>query len=552
MYSDCDSIQDNDQDILRSPLLSTDHNSSNECQDSKGPLNSEDRPEDFDPRSTCYTIVSSTLLFFSAGLIGLSFLLPWSRAHLTFKNDHLPSNLNMPIYNDATILEIFSTFNSCHHRMIVIIVSIATIIAPVLWCSIQAMFISALYKPDSDRDSQWPRKLPSFLNAYSGLSCSGELISKSIPYAQLLTKFSMLVVYINMLFQGYISVICFTFGGSFDQNSSLHTNKEVLAHPEIITTDGMITYTIGVICGVFSFMNLDLHLRYRYNRFNNDFTENDNQDRNEPSIFSPPSVAFKHCHLKSPNHIENVSDSIEHLSTSSNECDDTSETRQLLCDHRDDTIDHLHRQTNDIRSKVTKSSELSKAFSFETGLLSILLFAPSVTCPLFKIHPSGILTSLIEDNNLMPTSYSLVNIVSLLTMNVHREFFSMSVLLLFWFNVILVPGIVWTSSSIAWFLCIIRREKYAIGPIILATNLSPHANLSVFSVAILILFSSISIISNHIFDENPLCQLSKEVSMESQSSPCLNLSASFEPTMFLLLLQIWCTSRFLVSMKMRS
>lgn len=90
MHSDCDSIQDNDQDNLRSPLLFTTHDSSNECLETTSV-----RLENVDPRSTFHTIVSTTLCIFSFGLMGLSFLLPWSRSHLTLKNNHFPNNLSM-------------------------------------------------------------------------------------------------------------------------------------------------------------------------------------------------------------------------------------------------------------------------------------------------------------------------------------------------------------------------------------------------------------------------------------------------------------------------
>lgn len=365
-------------------------------------------------------------------------------------------------------------------------------------------------------------------------------ISRLIPYAQSLTKFSMLIVYVNMLLQGCTSQICFTFGGNFDPNSSHRVNSDILAQPEIITADGMMVYIIGVTCGVFSFINLQVHLRDRCS----DSFENDTQDRTEPSISSPPAVAFKHCHLQMPNHFENVDNNVEQPSTSSND-----ETCQLPCDRRDDITIHSHEESNERHSRMTKSLERSKVYSFETGLLSILLFVPAITGPLLKIHHRGILTPLIKDNRLIPFPYSFVNIISLLTNNTHREFFSILGLVLFWFNVVLVPGIVWISSTIAWGFCIIRREQFAKGPITFATTLLPLANLSVFTMAILIFFSSISIISNYIFDQNQLCLMSKEVSMESKSSPCLTLSASFEPMMFVLVLQVWCTNRFLASMK---
>lgn len=350
----------------------------------------------------------------------------------------------------------------------------------------------------------------------------------------------MLIVYVNMLLQGCISQICFTFGGNFDPNSSHRVNSDILAQPEIITTDGMMIYIIGVTCGVFSFINLQVHLRYRCS----DSFESDTQDRTEPSVSSPPAVAFKHSHLQMPNHFENVNDNADQPSTSSNE-----ETCQLPCDRRDDITVNLHEERYERRTRMTKSLEHSKAYSFEMGLLSILLFVPAITGPLLKIHHRGILTPLIKDSRLIPLPYSFVNIISLLSKNTPREFFSILVLVLFWFNVLLVPGTVWVSSTIAWGFCIIRREQYAKGPITFATTLLPLANLSVFTMAILILFSSISIISNHIFDQNQLCLMSKEVSMESKSSPCLTLSASFEPMMFVLVLQVWCTNRFLESMK---
>jgi hypothetical protein len=95
MHSDCDSMHDNNLDLLRSPLLLNDHDTPDECRDNIRTLSSEERSENFDPKSTVYTIVSSTLLCFSIVLIGLSFFMPWSRAYLTFTSDSLPNNTRL-------------------------------------------------------------------------------------------------------------------------------------------------------------------------------------------------------------------------------------------------------------------------------------------------------------------------------------------------------------------------------------------------------------------------------------------------------------------------
>lgn len=433
--------------------------------------------------------------------------------------------------------------------MIVLVFSITTVFAPILWCSVQAVVISSLHKPNANLDSSFYRRIPRFVKKiHSICSCSNELISKIIPYAQSVTKFSMLVVYVTMLYQGCISQICFRFGGKFDPNLSHRMNRDILAQAELMTADGMMTYMVGVTCGVLGFINIHFHLRYRCSRCNFDFLQTNTQDSTEPSVFSPPAAAFKHCRLEGSNLIENVIQNVEHTSASSKDKDDVSETRQLLSDHNDVTFVSLCENKNDRLSGMIQSSKIAQAFSFETGLLSIILFMPSIFGPLLKIHRSGILTPLIEENKLIHSSYSFVNIIALLVKNVDHGTFSVTILLLFWFNVLLVPAIVWLSSTIAWFLCMMRREKYAKGPITFAKNLMPLANLSVFSIAILISFSSIGTVSTYIFDQNQLCLISKEVSKEPQSTPCLNLSASFEPTMFVLIVQILCTHCFLASM----
>lgn len=398
-------------------------------------------------------------------------------------------------------------------------------------------------------------------------TASYDTLSNIISFGLILANVSMTPIYIHLLLNEYYSKVNFRLENIQSAVSTNEINQDIYLQTRTQINGVGVSYMVGLISGVFSLFVLKCHLNHCKYMGRFDFESNERGKPNHNWIVSPPPVAFQFMHHnreQDPNNLDyNRNTLIENMNcifdarnqeSDFDSCvgheDETVVVRNANTCENSDSIRILHLENEAIpNSTGNLCYRSSKTLSFETGLIASLLFIPAMTCPILKIRYGGILAPFMDQNITMFYSYSKL-VYSIVTQNEQKGVLIVISKFIIFLWAFFLPILVWIASSMAWFLCLVKKEKLGARLIALSKCFGPLASLSMFGFATLSTGFSLHTISYHAFDGNVLCQLYTKY-IDLQSANCADISASFEPMIYLFLIRAISTDIFLASIFIR-
>jgi hypothetical protein len=420
---------------------------------------------------------------------------------------------------------------------------VSTIVAPSLWMLIQVFFIYFINRN--------PKKIGADVPGKRRLLRLKRFVSLPL----FLTKFSMSIVYVNSMLLVATSNVRLAFGGDYspdDQDSTKRNDGNgdyIYAEIENFTRGGLVAYVLGITFSTCAFMLFRHLMSYRNTSDTIQSTSSANEtpapptDANgEKPFLSPPPMAFR----MTPNYEdlglsinESVEEDYRELSTPLMARMRNDESVEGESTNRDDEVDNAPEEEEVSPTSMKeeeKTSRWREILEFETGTLSFLMALPILNQPLIQLKYSGILTPVFDESPFESTSLTLMDIIGIITTKGGKGIFPFVTSSLLWINVILIPVSCWICCTVEWLLKTFSTRKHA-GFTNLAKLCHPLSHMTPFVLSIFVSLASLDQVSNFLFSENSFCPILKGMKPVEIDSHCLQISASMQPALFLLLIQ---------------